>query len=107
MFPEIQVGSVPLAVAAMSTFIMFFSMSWASGFWVLVSEMFSMRYKPAAASAATAVLFASGAFTDLLFLSLVNALHSRAFYVFAFMAALSSVYVYLKVPETKVSTFLL
>eukprot|EP00959_Pyramimonas_sp_CCMP1952_P208795 4367356-Pyramimonas_sp.AAC.1 len=43
-----QARSVPMAVAAMAAFIMLFSMSWASGFWVLVSEMFSMRHKAAA-----------------------------------------------------------
>lgn len=39
---------VDLAIAAMCSFLFAFSTSWASGFWVLISEMFSMKHKSAA-----------------------------------------------------------
>lgn len=93
--------NVGMALFAMCMFLLAYSVSWASGFWVLVSELFSMRRKSAAASAATAVLFACGAITDLTFLSLESKLGGGAFVVFAFFAALSGIFVAVFLPETK------
>jgi len=102
----VAVGNVGLALFAMCLFLFAYSLSWASGFWVLVSELFSMRRKSAASSAATAVMFGCGAFTDLTFLSMESSLGGGAFVVFAFFAALSGCFVALFLPETKGRTLL-
>ena len=56
---------------------------------------------PVSCSAATALLFACGAATDFMFLSMADWLGSNAFLVYAFLAALSATYVHLYLPETK------
>lgn len=63
----------------------------AAVFWVLCAELFSMAVKAPASSAAMAVLFASGAAANFLFLSLHTWLHSAAFLVFAVIAGWLSV----------------
>jgi MFS family permease len=98
--------SVPLAVAAMVSYIVFFSLSWAPLFWVLVSEIFSMGAKSAAMSLATACLFLFGALADLAFPGLVDALGARAFAIFGTVAALGGVFVWVALPETKGLTLL-
>lgn len=77
-----------------------FSASWAGVFWVLLSELFSMAAKSPATSAATATLFATGAASDALFLSLRDWLGPGAFAMYACIAAAGGVYVMAKVPET-------
>ena len=54
--------------------------------WVLCAELFSMGSKAPASSAAMAVLFASGAAANLIFLTLHTWLHYAAFLVFAAIA---------------------
>ena len=58
----------------------------AAVFWVLCAELFSMGSKAPASSAAMAVLFASGAAANLIFLTLHTWLHYAAFLVFAAIA---------------------
>ncbi|CAL5219691.1 g1578 [Coccomyxa viridis] len=93
--------SIPLILFAMCTFLFAFSASYAAVFWVLCAELFSMAVKAPASSAAMAVLFATGAVANLLFLSLHTWLHSAAFLVFAIIAGCGTVYVHLNLPETK------
>ena len=61
----------------------------AAVFWVLCAELFSMGVKAPASSAAMAVLFASGAVANLIFLTLHTWLHSAAFLVFAAVAGIA------------------
>ena len=65
-----------------------FSASHAGLFWVLASELFSMAAKPAAAAAATAVLFAVGAAANLAFLPLLAALGPASFLLYAAVMAI-------------------
>ena len=58
----------------------------AAVFWVLCAELFSMGSKAPASSAAMAVLFASGAAANLIFLTLHTWLRYAAFLVFAAVA---------------------
>jgi hypothetical protein len=55
-------------------------------FWVLCAELFSMAIKAPATAAAMAVLFATGAAANLVFLSLHSALRSWSFVLFAAVA---------------------
>ena len=91
-----------LLLSASSAFIASFSASHAGLFWVLASELFSMRAKPAAATAATASLFASGAVVNLFFLPMHTALGGGiTFSFFAAVAASVAVLCYFELPETK------
>lgn len=91
-----------LLLSSASAFITAFSASHAGLFWVLASELFSMRAKPAAATAATASLFASGAAVNLVFLPMHSSLGGGVtFSVFAAVAASVAVLCYFELPETK------
>ena len=90
-----------LLILGMCSFIFSFSVSWAGVFWVLLSECFSMAAKSPAASAATAVLFLTGAVADLLFLSYHSWMGAFSFLLYACIAAAAALYVIMVVPETK------
>ncbi|GLI65920.1 hypothetical protein VaNZ11_009573 [Volvox africanus] len=94
-------GSVDLLEVAMCTFTLFFSLSWAGVYWVVISELFSMSAKSAATSAAMCLLFLTGALTDMVFLSLHDVMGSYAFLLFAALCLASAAYVWLLLPETK------
>lgn len=96
--------SAALTVAAMSAFMFAFSASWAGVFWVIVSELFTMRWKSPAMSAATALLFLTGACVDFVFLSAAEALGAGAFALIALVCLAAGVYAALAVPETKGKT---
>ena len=85
----------------MCLFMLAFSTSWAGVFWVILSELFSMGAKSAAMSAAAALLFATGAFTDFVFLSAARAMGGWAFGIVACVCVWAGVYVQWNVPETK------
>jgi hypothetical protein len=85
----------------MCLYLLFFSACWAGVFWVVCSEIFSMSIKSPGMALATASLFLSGALTDVMFPVMLSAMHGGAFLVFGALAALSAVYVFLAVPETK------
>lgn len=106
LVPADWLDSHALLVMGMCLFIFSFSLSWAGVFWVLLSELFSMSAKSPAASAATAVLFATGAVADMTFLTLHGALGPISFVIYAVIAVLGGVYVAAAVPETKGKTLL-
>lgn len=85
----------------MCLFIFSFSISWAGVFWVLLSELFSMSAKSPAVSAATAVLFLTGAIADLVFLTIHSWMGPVAFLCYAIIAIAAGIYVGIAVPETK------
>ncbi|KAL4517815.1 hypothetical protein Ndes2526B_g02211 [Nannochloris sp. 'desiccata'] len=101
LIPGDYLDSHPLLVTGMCLFIFSFSISWAGVFWVLLSESFSMGAKSPAASAATAVLFLTGAVADMVFLSFHSWMGPFAFGLYGIIAAAAAVYVYFAVPETK------
>ena len=96
--------SAALTVAAMSAFMFAFSASWAGVFWVIVSELFTMRWKSPAMSAATALLFLTGACVDFVFLSAAETFGAGAFALIALVCLAAGVYAALAVPETKGKT---
>lgn len=98
--------NVPLTLGCLCCALLFFSASWAIGFWIIVSEMFSMKRKSAAASVTTAMLFATGALVDFTFLTLVDALGSWAYILFGLLSSCSALFVVLCLPETKGCTLL-
>lgn len=88
------------SLLCMCVFMLAFSASWAGVFWVVLSELFSMRVKSAAVSAAAATLFATGAFTDFVFLSAARAMGGWAFGAVACVCVCAGVYVQRNLPET-------
>ena len=100
MFVAVRASSVALTVASMSLFMLFFAGSWAGGFWVVVSEIFSMRVKSAAQAVATAALFLFGALTDVVFLSIVS-VGPGGLLVFAVVAVGGGAFVWCLLPETR------
>ena len=88
------------SLLCMCVFMLAFSVSWAGVFWVVLSELFSMRVKSAAVSAAAATLFATGAFTDFVFLSAARAMGGWAFGAVACVCLCAGVYVQRNLPET-------
>ena len=97
----IEVASIPLVIVAESLYMLSFAVSWAGIFWVLMSEIFSMRIKAVAVSLATSVLFAGGAVANILYHTLVKEGGPLFGLFFALVSLLSSVFVYVYVPETK------
>jgi len=96
----IAIKSWLLVVISMLVYIMLFASSWASGFWVIVSEIFSMQNKSAACSTATAVLFLAGAVADTTFITCQQLFGSGAFLIFGAVAVLGAIYVSVTLPET-------
>ena len=97
----VQLKSLGFALFSMMTFILAFSSSWAGGFWVVVSEVFSMRTKAVAAPIATAVLFAGGTVANITFLTLYNSMGSASFLVYAVISLAGAMYLQVYLPETK------
>lgn len=97
----IEVASIPLVIVAESLYMLSFAVSWAGIFWVLMSEIFSMRIKAVAVSLATSVLFAGGAVANILYHTLLQEGGPLFGLFFALVSLLSSVFVYVYVPETK------
>jgi|TARA_B110000503_G_scaffold129541_1_gene201866 MFS family permease len=91
-------------LAAMCLFMLSFSASWAGVFWVLLSEMFTMRWKGSAMASATAILFATGSLVDFVFLSAARAMGGGAFILVGLICVFAGVYAHLSVPETKGKT---
>ncbi|KXZ50704.1 hypothetical protein GPECTOR_15g388 [Gonium pectorale] len=94
-------GSAPLLAGSMCIFTFCFSVSWAGLYWVVVSELFSMSAKSAGTSAATGLLFLTGAVTNFVFLSLEDAMGAAVFLLFAAICLASAAYVWALLPETK------
>lgn len=97
----IEMASIPLVIIAESLYMLSFAVSWAGIFWVLMSEIFSMKIKAVAVSVATSVLFAGGAIANILYHVLLKKGGPLFGLFFALVSLLSSAFVYVYVPETK------
>ncbi len=93
-------SSVSLMVSGMSVFIFFFSLSWAEIFWIIISEVFTMKAKSAGVAVCTATLFLVGSAADMLFLTTRNALGFASFILYSMIALAGGAFVYLFLPET-------
>ena len=87
-------------VSGMSLFIFFFSLSWAEVFWVIISEVFTMKAKSAGVAVCTATLFLVGSAADMLFLTIWNTLGFASFILYSTIALAGGAFVYLFLPET-------
>jgi len=92
--------SVGWTLFGLCAFILTFSSSFASVFWVLVSELFSMKAKSSAVALVTATLFAAGALSDFIFPSMISTMGAGTFVVYAVVCFASTAFFYLYIPET-------
>lgn len=97
----LRAQATALVALCMCLYILAFSSSWAGVFWVVVSEVFSMKAKSAAMSAATAALFLAGAATDVAFPFALARLGPLAFAMFGAATAAGVAFVWAALPETK------
>ena len=95
-----SMSSLGWTLVGICAFILAFSASFASVFWVIVGEFFSMRLKSSASAAVTATLFASGALADVAFPSMRAAMSFGVFIFFAVVCFGSALFVFLYIPET-------
>lgn len=94
-------SSVLLMVTSMSIFIFSFSLSWGAIFWIILSEVFSMKNKSGAVAACTAALFLFGSVADALFLTIRSVLGFGSFILYGFVSLAGGIFVYVSLPETK------
>ena len=94
------VYSVALTLLGMCAFMLAFASSFASIYWIVVSEIFSMRAKRSAIAFVTAALFASGALSDLIFPSLLASMGAVTFAFYACVCFAAAAFVHAYVPET-------
>jgi hypothetical protein len=92
--------SIGWTLFGLCAFMLAYSSSFASVFWVLVSELFSMRAKSSAVALVTATLFAAGAISDLIFPSMLSAIGAGTFVAYAVVCFASTAFTYRYVPET-------
>eukprot|EP01025_Chloroclados_australasicus_P008281 TRINITY_DN1289_c2_g2_i1.p1 TRINITY_DN1289_c2_g2~~TRINITY_DN1289_c2_g2_i1.p1 ORF type:complete len:485 (-),score=61.54 TRINITY_DN1289_c2_g2_i1:318-1772(-) len=90
-----------MCLLVLCVFIFCFSISQAGVFWVVVSELFSMKVKSPAASLTMAVLFLSAGLTNQTYLSMYMLLGCQAFLFYAMISFLFALYVTVWLPETK------
>lgn len=95
-----SVSSLGWTLVGICAFILAFSASFASVFWVIVGEFFSMRLKSSASAAVTATLFASGALADVVFPPMRATMSFGVFIFFAVVCFASAAFVFLYIPET-------
>jgi MFS family permease len=93
-------SSVGWTLVGICAFIFAFSASFASVFWVIVGEFFSMRAKHHAVAAVTATFFAIGALADFIFPPMRSTMSFGVFIFFACVCFASAAFVYAFIPET-------
>ncbi len=90
-----------IALIAANAFVVFFGATWGPLVWVLLGEMFPNRIRASALAVAAAAQWAANFFISTTFPAFADIGLTFAYGFYAFFAALSFVFVYFKVPETK------
>jgi len=91
-----------IALVALMVYIAGFAAGLGPVFWLMISEIFPLRVRPPAMSASTVGNWGANFVVSFTFLSLVSAAgRSGTFWIYAAIALFSTVYFFLKVPETK------
>ena len=91
-----------IAVISLMSYVVFFAISLGPIVWVVVSEIFPMRFRGKAISIATFVNWFSNYLLAFSFLSLINLLgREYVFLLFAVISVIAFFFVYFFVPETK------
>jgi SP family sugar:H+ symporter-like MFS transporter len=99
--PQLPGAWGPLTLVAANAFVVFFGASWGPVMWVLLGEMFPNRIRGVAMAIATAANWLANFVVTITFPPLSDFSLGLTYGIYAFFAALSFVFVFLKVPETK------
>lgn len=90
----------PVALVAANLFVVFFGFSWGPLVWVLLGEIFPNRFRARALGLAAAAQWIANFLITVSFPALSDFSLLFTYGMYAFFAALSFLFVYLKVPET-------
>jgi MFS transporter, SP family, sugar:H+ symporter len=99
--PRLTGGAGPVALVAANLYVFFFGMSWGPVVWVLLGEMFPNRIRAAALGLAAAMQWVANFAISTTFPSLSNLGLGYAYGLYAFFAALSFVFVFMFIRETR------
>jgi len=100
--PRLSTAAAIAAVAALFVYIGSFAIGLGPVFWLLISEIYPVRVRAAAMSAAACANWAANFVVTISFLSLLNAItDAGTFFMFAFLTVLALIYFWQRVPETK------
>ena len=100
--PRLSTAAAIAAVAALFVYIGSFAIGLGPVFWLLISEIYPVRVRASAMSAAACANWAANFVVTISFLSLLNAItDAGTFFMFAFLTVLALVYFWQRVPETK------
>jgi sugar porter (SP) family MFS transporter len=91
-----------VAIAALLAYIGSFAVGLGPVFWLLISEIYPVRVRASAMSAAASANWGANFVVTISFLSLLNAITAAGtFFVFAFFTLVAIAYMWRRVPETK------
>lgn len=103
-FQERSTAISYISIVLVMVFVIMFAAGPGSIPWFLVTELFNQSGRPIATSIAVAVNWTANFIVGLAFLPLQEIIHGYVFLIFAFLLGLFSVFIRLKVPETKNKT---
>ena len=99
--PHLSTPAALAAVAALVVYIGSFAIGLGPVFWLLISEIYPVRVRASAMSAAAAANWGANFLVTISFLTLLNAItNAGTFFMFAFLTAVALIYFWRRVPET-------
>jgi MFS family permease len=91
-----------IALVALMVYIAGFAAGLGPVFWLMISEIFPLRVRPPAMSVSTVGNWGANFVVSFTFLSLISAAgRSGTFWIYAAIGVFSTIYFFVKVPETK------
>ena len=100
--PQLSTAAAIAAVAALFVYIGSFAIGLGPVFWLLISEIYPVRVRASAMSAAACANWAANFVVTISFLTLLNAItDAGTFFMFAFLTTAALIYFWLRVPETR------
>lgn len=101
-FPSIQSGAPNLALVGLLLYIASFAVGLGPVFWLMISEIFPLRLRSSAMAVSTVGNWAANFAVSFSFLSLISAAGTAgAFFLYAGIGVLATVFFIAKVPETR------
>ena len=100
--PQLSTAAAIAAVAALFVYIGSFAIGLGPVFWLLISEIYPVRVRASAMSAAACANWAANFVVTISFLTLLNAItDAGTFFLFAFLTTAALGYFWQRVPETR------
>ncbi len=100
--PQLSTTAALAAVAALFVYIGSFAIGLGPVFWLLISEIYPVRVRASAMSAAACANWGANFLVTISFLTLLNAItNAGTFFMFTFLTVLALIYFWRRVPETK------